>query len=117
MYIAYKSGRSDKDPSEGWYKGEIWFFDNYVIPLAKKVCLPLSCLLSVISRSACLKLFRMFVHPNQLKECGVFGVSSDEYLDYANANRNEWESKGQSIVAAMIEKYGEAVQRKALGYE
>jgi hypothetical protein len=53
----------------------------------------------------------------QLKECGVFGVSSDEYLEYANANRNEWESKGQSIVAGMIEKYGEVVERTALGYE
>jgi 3'5'-cyclic nucleotide phosphodiesterase len=29
MYRAYESGRGDKDPSEGWYKGEIWFFDNY----------------------------------------------------------------------------------------
>jgi hypothetical protein len=48
MYISFLSGRSDKDPSEGWFNGEIWFFDNYVIPLAKK-----------------------------LKECGVFGVSSD----------------------------------------
>jgi hypothetical protein len=48
MYAAYESGRSDKNPAEGWYKGELWFFDNYVIPLAKK-----------------------------LEECNVFGVSSD----------------------------------------
>lgn len=27
----------EKDPSEGWYQGEIGFFDFYVIPLAKKV--------------------------------------------------------------------------------
>ena len=27
---AYKSGRG-KDPSEGWYKGELWFFDNYIM--------------------------------------------------------------------------------------
>jgi 3'5'-cyclic nucleotide phosphodiesterase len=54
MYIAFKEGRSDKDPSEFWYKGEIGFFDYYIIPLAKK-----------------------------LKDCGVFGVSSDEYLNYA----------------------------------
>jgi hypothetical protein len=27
--------------------------------------------------------------------CGVFGVSSDDYLDYAKENnRHEWESKG-----------------------
>ena len=23
MYKAYKDGRSDKDPTEGWYEGEI----------------------------------------------------------------------------------------------
>jgi hypothetical protein len=33
MYRAFESGRSEKDPSEGWYKGEIWFFDNYGKPL------------------------------------------------------------------------------------
>ena len=91
MYQAYNVGRSDKDPSEGWYKGEIWFFDNYVIPLAKK-----------------------------LKECGVFGVSSDEYLDYAIANRNEWEAKGQAIVAELTSKYKDArgrVDKSSLGYE
>lgn len=36
MYSAFKTGRADKDPSEGWYRGELWFYDNYVIPLAKK---------------------------------------------------------------------------------
>ena len=76
MYIAYKSGRSDKDPSEGWYKGEIWFFDNYIIPLAKK-----------------------------LKECGVFGVASDEYLGFALENREEWVIKGKAVVAKMLEDY------------
>jgi len=28
-YKAYESGRSEVDPSEGWYEGEIWFFDHY----------------------------------------------------------------------------------------
>ena len=37
MYCAYKDGRSEKDPTDGWYKGELWFYDNYVIPLAKKL--------------------------------------------------------------------------------
>lgn len=81
MYRAYKEGRADKDPSEGWYKGEIWFFDNYIIPLAKK-----------------------------LKECGVFGVSSDDYLNYAMENRKEWESKGQKIVNVMLAQYGQDEQ-------
>jgi hypothetical protein len=39
------------DPAAFWYKGEIGFFDNYIIPLAKK-----------------------------LKDCNVFGASSDECL-------------------------------------
>ena len=76
IYTAYQLRRSEKDPSEGWYQGEIWFYDHYVIPLAKK-----------------------------LKDCGVFGVSSDEYLTYAENNRNEWEEKGEIIVKNMIEKY------------
>ena len=49
MYQAFKDGRMAKDPSTFWYQGELGFFDHYVVPLA-----------------------------NKLKECGVFGVSSDE---------------------------------------
>jgi hypothetical protein len=75
MYKAYKTGRSEKNPADFWAKGEIGFFDFYIIPLAKK-----------------------------LKDCGVFGVSSDEYLNYALNNRREWESKGEQVVAEMMEK-------------
>lgn len=75
MYKAYAEGRSETDPGANWYKGELGFFDFYIIPLAKK-----------------------------LKECGVFGVSSDEYLNYAEKNRAEWASRGQAILQEMIEK-------------
>jgi hypothetical protein len=75
LYTAYREGRADKDPSEFWYEGEIGFFDFYIIPLAKK-----------------------------LEECGVFGVSSDEYLGYAKRNREEWVAKGKEIVEEMKEK-------------
>ena len=75
MYVAYKHGRAETDPSVNWYKGEIGFFDFYIIPLAQK-----------------------------LKDCGVFGVSSDEYMNYALENRREWESRGQALVAEMVEK-------------
>jgi hypothetical protein len=51
------------------------FSDNYVIPLAKK-----------------------------LEECRVFGVASDECLNYALENRKEWAMKGQSIVQQMTER-------------
>jgi hypothetical protein len=64
MYEAYLTGRAEKDPSEFWYQGEIGFFDFYIIPLAKK-----------------------------LDDCGVFGMSSDEYLNYAMKNRQEWETR------------------------
>jgi class 3 adenylate cyclase len=76
MYLAYKSGRGKEDPSEGWHNGELWFFDNYIIPLAGK-----------------------------LRQCGVFGVSSDEFLDYASANRKEWELKGERLVKEWLSKY------------
>ncbi len=46
MYLSFKQGRSDQNPAENWYKGEIGSLDFYVIPLAMK-----------------------------LKTCGVFGVS------------------------------------------
>lgn len=40
----------------------------------------------------------------KLKDCGVFGVSSDEFLVYARANREEWQAKGKEIVAEMMEE-------------
>lgn len=83
-YQAYKSGRAEVDPSLSWYKGEIGFFDFYIIPLAKK-----------------------------LKNCGVFGVSSDEYLNYAIKNRKEWEVRGQEVVASMLEKVNAAANEMA----
>jgi len=33
MWAAYATGRAEKDPTEGWYMGEIGFFDGYIIPL------------------------------------------------------------------------------------
>ncbi|CAB9516338.1 Receptor-type guanylate cyclase gcy [Seminavis robusta] len=81
LYVAYLNGRTAKDPAEFWYKGEFGFFDFYIIPLTQK-----------------------------LRDCGVFGVSSGEYLDYATKNRAEWEAHGEEAVAQMIkearEKYG-----------
>ena len=35
-YKAYKDGRAETDPSESWYKGEMGFFDFYIIPLTQK---------------------------------------------------------------------------------
>lgn len=68
-----------------FFAGEIWFFDNYIIPLAKK-----------------------------LTECGVFGVSSDEYLQYAIENRREWEMKGKDVAAATLAKFLQRNQAKSV---
>ena len=78
MYNAYKAGRSDKNPADFWYEGEIGFFDFYIIPLAKK-----------------------------LETCGVFGVSSHEYLNYAQANRREWADKGKQLVKDYVRRFHE----------
>ncbi len=73
MHAAFSAGRMAKDPSISWYQGELGFFDNYIIPLA-----------------------------NELKDCNVFGVTSDECLNYASQNRGEWADRGQEIVALMM---------------
>ena len=83
MYEAYRTGRADQNPADVWYQGEIGFFDYYIIPLAKK-----------------------------LKDCGVFGVSSDEYLNYAMKNREEWEVRGHEIVMEMVEAVAENERKR-----
>jgi hypothetical protein len=70
LWAAYVSGRAKKDPTVGWYEGQIGFFDGYIIPLATK-----------------------------LKECGVFGSAGEEYLGNALNNREEWIIKGKEISA------------------
>lgn len=75
IYKAYIEGRATQDPSGYWYEGEIAFFDFYIIPLAKK-----------------------------LRDCGVFGLTSEENLNYANQNRQLWIELGNGIVAEMLDK-------------
>ena len=76
----YREGRGASDPRDGWYKGEIGFFDFYIIPLAKK-----------------------------LKECGVFGSATREYLEYAQENRRKWEDEGMEIARKMVVENDEQV--------
>ncbi|KAL7556533.1 hypothetical protein ACA910_018275 [Epithemia clementina (nom. ined.)] len=77
-YRAFRDGRTEKDPSLSWYEGELGFFYFYIIPLAKK-----------------------------LKKCGVFGVSSNECLNYALKNRQKWEDRGKEVVESMIHRISE----------
>ena len=60
------------------------FFDYYIIPLAKK-----------------------------LKTCGVFGVSSAEYLLYAEENRREWSEKGEALVMEYVAAAKKLWQKEA----
>jgi hypothetical protein len=59
-------------------KGELGFYDSYIIPLAMK-----------------------------LKDCKVFGVSSDECLNYAVRNRAEWEARGEEAVAELVREFAD----------
>lgn len=74
MYTAFLDGRADKDPSNGWYKGELWFFDNWVIPLAQN-----------------------------LKNTGVLNIISERLIDQAKSNRLQWEREGEKECRLMFE--------------
>ena len=76
MPVAYQKGRMEKNPAEFWYEGALGFFDNYIISLAKK-----------------------------LKDCGVSGVSSDEYLNYALENRRQLANQGEEMLRNLTGKY------------
>jgi hypothetical protein len=76
MYDNYRLGRGKRDPAEIWFEGEMTFFDTFVIPLAHK-----------------------------LKECGVFGDASEEYLNYAKANRKDWQVKGREVIMDYMSEY------------
>jgi 3'5'-cyclic nucleotide phosphodiesterase len=76
-YSAYVNGRcgssGNNNPAEDWYEGELQWFDHAILPLA-----------------------------HALRECQVFGVSGDEYLNYALRNRQEWERRGRTVVMDMV---------------
>ena len=78
MYGAFDNGRTRKDPSIDWYQGEIWFFDNCVIPLAQRI-----------------------------KDVGVFGVQGEDCLRNAISNKKEWTIKGNDIVKELVRKFFE----------
>jgi class 3 adenylate cyclase len=83
VYDGYEAGRLEADPSKDWYEGEIKFFDQFVIPLAKK-----------------------------LKDCGKFGNAGEDAFSAAQSNRKEWVVKGVSIVGEFKKKYAEQKERE-----
>jgi len=73
----YKTGRLMQNPMVFWYKSELLFFDEHVVPLAMR-----------------------------LSECGVFERSTgDQYLSLSLTNRQQWAAKGADQVASMLARY------------
>ena len=74
-YQAFADGRTKNDPSEGWFEGELNFFDKVVLPLV-----------------------------GRLQKSGAFvAASTDSHLDYAVQNRAQWNEKGKDILAEMVD--------------
>ena len=77
-YHAYQNGRFGKNdgkvnPAEYWYEDQLQFFDSFVIPLAEKL------------------------------RDGLELSDSDEFLDYAILNRDQWQDDGEELVREMAE--------------
>mmetsp|Transcript_33847 Transcript_33847/g.82044 ORF Transcript_33847/g.82044 Transcript_33847/m.82044 type:complete len:139 (-) Transcript_33847:201-617(-) len=76
-YEAYlHHGRVDKNPAVFGIRVKLVSFDFYSIPLSKK-----------------------------LRDCGVFGATSDENLNYTESNRALWVQGGEAIVQEILAKY------------
>lgn len=71
-FLSFIDWKEKCDPVFSWYQGELDFFDKYIIPLTER-----------------------------LRQCGVFGVSSSELLNWALENRREWELQGEDILEKM----------------
>lgn len=84
MYKVYQDQRLAQDPTIFWYKSELLFFDEHVIPLA-----------------------------NQVKECACFGTTADEYLSWALSNRQQWAAKGNELVASIVARHlGKQIEKQ-----
>lgn len=75
---AYESKQIEANPSESWYEQELFFFDNYTIPLAKK-----------------------------LQQCKVLGRASEQLLGYALGNRKQWSISGAEVIEDFKAKMSE----------
>ncbi|KAG7361603.1 3'5'-cyclic nucleotide phosphodiesterase [Nitzschia inconspicua] len=83
IYKAYQDGMLGRDPCIFWFKNELLFFDEQVIPITK-----------------------------QLNDCHVFSISGDEQLLFALSNRQQWAAKGGNEVASMVARYhGQEIEK------
>jgi hypothetical protein len=53
-------------------------------------------------------------HLRKVEELNIFDASSDECLTFALQNRQEWETRGEAIVASMIKKRSQLNQAEDL---
>lgn len=72
LLCSYLQGRGD-NPATNWYRGQISFFDGYIIPLAKK-----------------------------LYQCGIFLRNGDDFLMCVQNNRQRWLLEGEAITKLII---------------
>ncbi len=79
---AAKLARRGPDVSANWFKGQIGFFDFYIIPLAKR-----------------------------LEQCGIFGSLGSLFLYNTNQNRRRWIEEGEErcgeMHSAIVQKLGD----------
>lgn len=73
LFVAFKVGRSDHEPSGDWYENQLGFYTIYVIPLAEK-----------------------------MKQCKVFGTLGEEWVNNASLIRDRWKLEGEQITNDMI---------------
>lgn len=73
LWAAKTAGRGF-DPSANWYHGQISFFDNYVIPLSKRI-----------------------------HESGVFGCEGAVFMNNAIRNKERWIEEGMQQAKHMVE--------------
>ena len=67
LNFAFQQGRSF-DPSTNWYKGQVGFFDGYIIPLSQR-----------------------------LEKCGSFGAFGPTFVNLAKENKRKWLIEGEAF--------------------
>jgi hypothetical protein len=75
QYLDFKAGRAEQNPSADWYKNELMFFDNHILPLATR-----------------------------FQEIKMFGAGSTTYLKNAASNRQDWEQGGNAMVEEYLDE-------------
>jgi len=77
---AYHAGSLEINPVVHWYKSELDYFDNLLIPLLSR-----------------------------LTNTGIFGGSGESYLIQASDNRYAWKSGGEVMVQDMVDRFSRRI--------